>query len=76
MCKKATCDTCGKSIAYLNSTTFAYLTSVAGKRSWWGCGYHIPSVMDSVPEEERCKCEPAVQVEGKDYPPKASKPDE
>ncbi|CAO3674312.1 unnamed protein product [Umbelopsis ramanniana] len=57
MCKKATCDTCGK-------------------RSWWGCGYHIPSVMDSVPEEERCKCEPAVQVEGKDYPPKASKPDE
>lgn len=28
-------------------------------------------VMDSVPEDERCTCEPKVDVGGTKYPPKA-----
>lgn len=52
MCKKATCDNCGKS-------------------TWWGCGSHVAMVMDSVPEDERCTCEPKVDVGGTKYPPKA-----
>ncbi|KAJ5604902.1 hypothetical protein N7510_010056 [Penicillium lagena] len=42
------------------------------KVTWWGCGSHIPSVMDSVPESERCACEPKVEKDGKMYPPKAA----
>ncbi|KAK2679415.1 hypothetical protein RAB80_004596 [Fusarium oxysporum f. sp. vasinfectum] len=30
------------------------------KTSWWGCGSHIQSVIDNVPEAERCECEPKV----------------
>ncbi|KAF2478506.1 hypothetical protein BDY17DRAFT_258841 [Neohortaea acidophila] len=45
------------------------------KSSWWGCGQHIPSIMDSVPENERCQCEPKTTVDGKSYPPKAEKAD-
>lgn len=27
--------------------------------SWWGCGKHIPQVMDALPPDERwCSCEP------------------
>ncbi|KEQ60982.1 uncharacterized protein M437DRAFT_53267 [Aureobasidium melanogenum CBS 110374] len=40
------------------------------KVSWWGCGKHIPSVMDKVPREQRCTCGPALEVDGKMYPPK------
>ncbi|KAF1983569.1 hypothetical protein K402DRAFT_338176 [Aulographum hederae CBS 113979] len=43
------------------------------KSSWYGCGSHIPSVMDAVPEAERCVCEPKTTVGGKEYPPKAEK---
>ena len=27
-----------------------------GKRTWAGCGRHKDSVMEKIPEEERCKC--------------------
>lgn len=40
------------------------------KATWWGCGKHIPSVLDSVPKDELCTCQPTVEVEGKTYPPK------
>jgi len=46
-----------------------------GKTSWWGCGSHIPSVMDSIPETDRCTCTPTTTVNGKEYPPKAAKAD-
>jgi hypothetical protein len=36
---------------------------------------HIPSVMDPVPEADRCQCGPKVEVEGKQYPRKAEKAD-
>ncbi|KAF2478471.1 hypothetical protein BDY17DRAFT_258893 [Neohortaea acidophila] len=45
------------------------------KRSWWGCGQHIPSVMDQSPQDDRCQCDPKTVVEGKEYPPKAEKAD-
>lgn len=31
-------------------------------------------VMDQVPEQDRCGCEPKVEKDGKLYPPKADKP--
>ncbi|RPB09413.1 hypothetical protein P167DRAFT_492682, partial [Morchella conica CCBAS932] len=40
-----------------------------GKKSWFGCGSHIPSVMDPVPKEEWCTCEKPADSE---YPPIAS----
>ncbi|KAK8152191.1 hypothetical protein BKA80DRAFT_211634 [Phyllosticta citrichinensis] len=42
------------------------------KTTWWGCGNHIPSVMTNVPEDEWCGCDPKVEVDGKQYPPKGS----
>ncbi|PMD31315.1 hypothetical protein L207DRAFT_386693, partial [Hyaloscypha variabilis F] len=39
------------------------------KKAWWGCGRHVPGVMDSIPEEEWCTCQPKVEREGKLYPP-------
>ncbi|WZH44677.1 hypothetical protein QYS62_005703 [Fusarium acuminatum] len=44
------------------------------KTSWWGCGSHIQSVLDSIPEAERCSCEPKVEVGGVSYPPMAASP--
>ncbi|KAI1036850.1 hypothetical protein LB503_002905 [Fusarium chuoi] len=44
------------------------------KTSWWGCGSHIQSVIDNVPEVERCECEPKVDVGGASYPPMAASP--
>lgn len=35
-----------------------------------GCGRHIPMVMDSIAEADRCTCTPKTVVDGKDYPPK------
>ncbi|KAJ5473380.1 hypothetical protein N7475_002946 [Penicillium sp. IBT 31633x] len=43
------------------------------KATWWGCGNHIPSVMDSISESEWCTCTPQVEKDGKKYPPKAAK---
>lgn len=47
---------------------------VLDKSTWFGCGQHIPSVMDDIPNEQRCSCEPQVEAEGKKYPPKAANP--
>ncbi|OAA79721.1 hypothetical protein LEL_03207 [Akanthomyces lecanii RCEF 1005] len=44
------------------------------KSTWWGCGSHVPMVMDTIPEEERCACEPKVERDGKQYPPMAKSP--
>ncbi|KAH6606539.1 hypothetical protein Trco_005692, partial [Trichoderma cornu-damae] len=44
------------------------------KATWWGCGKHIPTVLDSIPEEEWCACEPRVERDGKEYPPMAKSP--
>ena len=45
------------------------------KATWWGCGRHVPKVMDSVPEEDRCSCAPRVERDGKEYPPMGNKAD-
>ncbi|ORY07514.1 hypothetical protein BCR34DRAFT_489429 [Clohesyomyces aquaticus] len=44
--------------------------STCHKVTWWGCGNHVPSVMDSVPHEKWCTCEPKVEKGGKEFPPK------
>ncbi|KAJ5764486.1 hypothetical protein N7533_003167 [Penicillium manginii] len=64
MCMKAQCSTC--------LLASIHLLIVSDKTTWWGCGSHIPSVMDSIPESEWCSCEPQVEREGKKYPPKAA----
>ena len=46
--------------------------STAAKKSWRGCGSHVPQVLDSVPENQWCGCEPRVKVNGKAYPPQAA----
>lgn len=73
MCKQAACSKCGTVTFVLDGVSS--LTSLSGKRSWWGCGNHIPSIMDTVPEPDRCNCEPKVEVDGSKYPPKAAKAD-
>jgi len=45
------------------------------KATWWGCGKHVPSVLDGVPDAERCVCEPRVEREGKMYPPMGARAD-
>lgn len=47
------------------------LTTIAQTEgiTWFGCGAHIPSVLDSIPEEEWCGCEPSVERGGRKYPP-------
>ncbi|GAW26735.1 hypothetical protein SAMD00023353_4600460 [Rosellinia necatrix] len=45
--------------------------SHCGKTSWLGCGSHVSAVLDSVPAEQLCTCEPKVVLNGKEYPPKA-----
>ncbi|KAF2770447.1 hypothetical protein EJ03DRAFT_310784 [Teratosphaeria nubilosa] len=44
------------------------------KTTWRGCGSHIPSVMDNIPQNEQCTCEPKVERDGKKYPPAGSTP--
>ncbi|GAB7360842.1 hypothetical protein MBLNU230_g0828t1 [Neophaeotheca triangularis] len=43
--------------------------STCQKTTWFGCGAHVPQVLDAVPEPERCDCEPRVEKSGKQYPP-------
>ncbi|KAI1776498.1 hypothetical protein F4818DRAFT_351168 [Hypoxylon cercidicola] len=43
-----------------------------GKTTWFGCGSHIPSVLDQVSADDWCTCEPKVEVNGTKYPPKAT----
>ncbi|KAK9448565.1 uncharacterized protein V1518DRAFT_427723 [Limtongia smithiae] len=40
-------------------------------KTWWGCGLHIPSVLDAVPKSEWCTCE---KTAGSAYPPKGDSP--
>lgn len=74
MCRKATCGTCSKHLRALwllgivPTDDWLY---ISGKTSWFGCGMHVPAVMDTIPAEEWCTCEPKVAKGGKDYPPKA-----
>ncbi|OCF43925.1 hypothetical protein I317_02195 [Kwoniella heveanensis CBS 569] len=35
-----------------------------GKPTWWGCGGHIETALEGVPEAERCQCE-HTPVEGR-----------
>ncbi|RMZ72988.1 cytochrome P450 [Pyrenophora seminiperda CCB06] len=42
------------------------------KTTWWGCGKHITSVMESVPLEQWCTCVPRVEQQGQQYPPKGT----
>ncbi|KAF2244628.1 hypothetical protein BU26DRAFT_463277 [Trematosphaeria pertusa] len=42
------------------------------KTTWWGCGNHVPGVMDKVPQGEWCTCEPKVEKGGHQYPPSGS----
>nr|OQO31785.1 hypothetical protein B0A51_00687 [Rachicladosporium sp. CCFEE 5018] len=46
--------------------------STCNKSTWVGCGQHVPGVLDSVPEAERCSCEPQIERGGKMYPPAGS----
>lgn len=86
MCLKATCGTCrmfsvshlSSSPETLNSGNFLKADSLllcTEKATWWGCGNHVPSVMDSIPDDQRCQCEPQVEREGKRYPSMAPKKD-
>ncbi|KAM7205046.1 hypothetical protein V8F33_001287 [Rhypophila sp. PSN 637] len=50
---------------------FAATCPTCNKKSWRGCGSHLPSVFASIPEDQRCTCEPKVEVDGKKYPPQA-----
>jgi hypothetical protein len=42
------------------------------RATWIGCGFHVPSVMDSIPKEKWCTCEPKVEKKGQMYPPMGS----
>lgn len=81
---KATCDNCRMStptgpclltIAKCPISEAVQTDMAIDKATWWGCGKHIPNVMDQIPENERCTCTPQVEVEGKKYPPKGPKAD-
>ncbi|KAJ1337704.1 hypothetical protein MN608_00558 [Microdochium nivale] len=45
--------------------------SACSKKTWRGCGSHIPSALSGVPESSWCECKPRVMVDGKAYPPAA-----
>ena len=47
----------------------------AEKSTWWGCGQHVPMVMDTVAKESWCTCEPKVEREGVGYPPMGKRAD-
>lgn len=50
------------------ATTFDPNTMIAAKKSWRGCGNHIPAALAGVPEDQWCSCEPRVMIDGKSYP--------
>ena len=70
MCYGADCGACGESRLLLKPTR-TIADDHAGKKSWRGCGQHIPQALNGVPETDWCTCEPRVNVKGKDYPPAA-----
>ncbi len=42
------------------------------KSTWMGCGQHVPNVMDAIPQDQWCTCEPKVEKKGQQYPPAGS----
>ncbi|KAK7178958.1 uncharacterized protein CC84DRAFT_1168379 [Paraphaeosphaeria sporulosa] len=46
--------------------------NTCGRATWWGCGRHISKVMNSIPREQWCICEPRVERNGMKYPPKGA----
>ncbi|CAN4122476.1 unnamed protein product [Withania somnifera] len=42
------------------------MCSTCGKTSWGGCGRHVPSVYNRIPEGQHCKCKswPGVKTGG------------
>ncbi|KAI0404926.1 hypothetical protein F4802DRAFT_597603 [Xylaria palmicola] len=81
MCMKAKCSECGMAQprpALLSSphperiaNSDAIQGSLDGGTTWMGCGRHIPAALASVPADELCTCGPKVEVDGKEYPPRA-----
>ncbi|KAI1642937.1 uncharacterized protein F4817DRAFT_351547 [Daldinia loculata] len=80
MCMKANCSTCRKLqrvYKYLvthqiYTISDIYLTCLSlDKTTWVGCGSHISSVLDNIPPQDWCVCEPKVEVNDKKYPPGA-----
>ncbi|KAI9673865.1 MAG: hypothetical protein M1817_002071 [Caeruleum heppii] len=54
------------------------LTSRPDKSTWWGCGSHIPNVLDPLPKDSWCTCEPRRKVDGgeaDEYPPMGERAD-
>ncbi|KAK2768915.1 hypothetical protein FQN53_006209 [Emmonsiellopsis sp. PD_33] len=43
---------------------------VCSKKTWFGCGLHIPRVMDEIPKDEWCTCAPKKKVGEVEYPPR------
>ncbi|KAI5868134.1 cytochrome P450 [Durotheca rogersii] len=50
---------------------FGATCSTCSKKSWRGCGSHVPAALAGVPEDKWCTCGPRVTIEGKQYPPAA-----
>lgn len=46
----------------------AYAHPIIAKKSWRGCGSHVPQAMGGVPESEWCSCQPRITINGKEYP--------
>ncbi|KAK4117104.1 hypothetical protein N656DRAFT_773124 [Canariomyces notabilis] len=38
------------------------------KATWGGCGSHISQIMDYIPKDQWCNCEPHVEWHGTSYP--------
>lgn len=55
------------------TNSFAVGMGQTAKKSWLGCGKHIPTALSGVPEADWCTCEPKVEVDGQQYPPAALK---
>ncbi|KAF7543397.1 hypothetical protein G7Z17_g10773 [Cylindrodendrum hubeiense] len=50
---------------------FGATCSTCSKKTWRGCGSHIPQALAGVPENQWCTCGPRTKVNGKEYPPAA-----
>jgi hypothetical protein len=40
------------------------------KKTWRGCGLHVPAVMNAIPREQWCTCIPKTTVGEDEFPPK------
>ncbi|KAK6502049.1 hypothetical protein TWF481_009862 [Arthrobotrys musiformis] len=48
--------------------------STCNGKTWFGCGMHKPSVLDSVPKDQWCTCEKKPGDSQDEYPPMGSTP--